>query len=118
MANIELLKDLYYEEFNIDLSSGVFKELLTPYPNVTVWLKDNEVRITSTRDFNTYNYYGENGIKIYETNDYGEIIVLYKITGFKYIYDKEEILDNLILFLENRKSLRLVDNKNTNKYNY
>ena len=118
MDNIELLKNLFYEVFSVDLSSGVFKELLNSYPHVTIWLEGNIIKITSTKDYNASIMYGINGTKIYESSDYYEIIDLYKITAFGYIYDKEEILTNLIHYLESRKTLALVDNKNANKYNY
>ena len=119
MDKIEYLKSLFYENFSISLSSGVFKELTLNNPRVSIWLKDKDIHITTKKDYNSYKYYYDNITEIYETNDFYKIVDLYRIAAFSYIYEKEEILANLISFLESEKELRLskVDNKHSNKYN-
>ena len=73
----------------------------------------------SKKDFNSYKYCYDDINEIYETNDFYKIVDLYRIAAFSYIYEKEEILANLISFLESEKELKLskVDNKHSNKYN-
>ena len=116
---INNLKELFYKNFSIDLSSSVFKEMTLSNPSVTVWISGDDISITSTKDYNYNKYFNDSIIKIYETKDFDDIVSLYRIAAFGYIYEKEEILANLISFLESKKEFKLikVDNKKSNKYN-
>ena len=119
MDNIDYLKGLFTESYSISLSSGVYRDLTTTYPSAVVWMNNNDINITNKQDYYANKYYLKNIILLYETTDFDEIVLLYRMTAFKYLYGEEETLSNLISFLESRSSLKLtkVDNKSTNKYN-
>ncbi len=110
MNSLDYLKELYYKNFSINLSSSVFRELTLDYPSIVLWLKDNDLNITSKKDYNAYKYYDSSIIKLYEVSDYEKIILIYRIAAFKYKYDSEEILSNLINIFD-EKELKKIDNK-------
>ena len=103
MSNIDILKDLFNADYKINFTSSVFRELTFDNSNIVLWIEDNILNITSLKDYNIHNYNNKkNNILLYSIQDKDDIIEIYKICAFSYIFTKEEILNNLINFFENK----------------
>ena len=100
MNGIDYLKSLFYENFSIELSSSVFREMVTWQPRVVIWADGFDVKITSIIDYHVYKNLNPDIIKLFEIYDMDKCIEIYRIAAFGYKYDSEEILSNLIKELE------------------
>ena len=82
MNIIEHLNYALDHEYDVYLSSSVFRELTLDNPRISLWIKDNVINITSTRDYNSYLYYSKNDtIKICDVSDLDTIIDIYRATN-------------------------------------
>ncbi len=82
MSTIDYLKDALEKECDVYLSSSVFRELTLSTPSITLWIEDNIINITSTKDYNSYLYYSKNKTtKICDVYDVDTIIDIYNATN-------------------------------------
>ena len=86
MNVIDILKKALDDKTDVYLASSTFVEMTLQTPSVTLWIYDNVLNITSTRDYNT--------VKICDVYDLDTIIDIYNST---YGYTpKEEKINGLI----------------------
>ena len=103
MNKIDYLKEAIINNYPVELSSSVFKELLQNRPSITIWISSNVLYITSTNDYNCALYYDHNIVKVCDIEDYDTIIDIYNGTfGFN---PNEEKINNLIEILNREFSM-------------
>ena len=112
MDGLEYLKCLYCESYSIEVLSSVFVELLEEDPYITIWADGNDIKITSRKEYYAHYYIDPSIVRLFDINDFETGVLLYRAAAFKYKYESEEILSNLISVLEsyivnNRKQLTL-----------
>ena len=94
MNVIDILKKALDDKTDVYLASSTFVEMTLQTPSVTLWIYDNVLNITSTRDYNTQAYYNKDTVKICDVYDLDTIIDIYNST---YGYTpKEEKINSLI----------------------
>lgn len=82
MDTIDCLKEALASGHDVYLSSSVFRELTLSTPSVTLWTEDGVINITSTKDYNSYQYYNKNkNTKICDVYDVDTIIDIYNATN-------------------------------------
>lgn len=103
---MDYLYDALENKKNINLCSSVYIELKSNNPSITIWINDNNLNITSTREYKSKVYYEKNSIKLFEIDDISTIKKIYDYVSI-YFYSYEEIINNLINILNSNYKLKL-----------
>jgi len=101
-----LLKCENGEKVEVVCSSDVFREFYFDYSSVTVWILDNVLYISSTKEYNMTLYYSSNKIlEIYSTSDKETILKLYNASALNYVYPANVLIQNVIDVIEGQAQL-------------
>ena len=103
---MDYLYDALENKKEINLYSSVYLEIKKDNPSITIWINDNELNITSTKEYNARAYYEKNAIKLFEVTDSSKIKEIYDNVCV-YIYPYEQIINKLISMFESTKKLEL-----------
>ena len=108
---MDYLKELlskYENGENVDVvcTSDTFREFYYPNPKVSVWISNNVLYISSTKEYNMNLYYSSGNItEIFTTSDKEVILKLYNASAVKYVYPVDVLIKNVMEVVESQSQL-------------